>query len=110
MKKKIEGYVYPPSLQKYRNGTHEGLYVWSKPKVRWGITGLHVTLSPACPERSRRVQSQEPDYKAMWEEAIDMLTYVYHTPTKKIDWTLVEKLFAKHTPQGDQTEVKKGET
>lgn len=79
------------------------------------VERFHVTLSPVeDPELCRRVEDPEsfvpqdkPDYKTMWKEAIDMLTYVYHTPTKKTDWTLVEKLFAKHTPQ---TGVKKEET
>ena len=93
---KVKGYVYPPSLQRYRNGSHEGLYVWSKPRTRWGITGIHVTLSP--------VQSRDLVLKP-WQ--IDLLSDLSdwlttpegHTTDPQKIKEKIDQLFAKHTPQ-----------
>ena len=46
-------------------------------------------------------KKKEPDYKAMWEE----LKTIY-SGHKGVSWD-IHKIEAKHTPQGNQTGVKK---
>lgn len=84
---------------------------WIRPcKPKEDQVLMNVTLSPACLEPSRRVQSQELDHKAMWETAKEYYEAKRHvwSATDRVADKLLE-IEAKHTPQGDQTGVKEEE-